>query len=318
MIQAHWRMLITSLPGRSGTPRMRVWRALKARGAGILRDGVHLLPATAASEQLMQAQAVQVAEAGGSAHVIDFMSNGDAQTESFMGLFERAGDYQQWREEAAALVARLAALDEAEARRQEARLRRDLEAIVAIDYFPGPARAASTNTLADVEAALNARYSPGEPSATDDAIRRRAPAAFQGRRWATRKNIWVDRIACAWLIRRFIDPQAQFLWLAQATDCPPDAVGFDFDGATFSHTGDRVSFEVLLQSFDLHLDPALAKLGALVHYLDIGGVSQPEAAGFVAMLAGAKQDHGGDDELLQVAGQLLDHLYTAYTKESDV
>jgi hypothetical protein len=94
-------------------------------------------------------------------------------------------------------------------------------------------------------------------------------------------------------------------------------VGCDFDGATFSHTGNRVSFEVLLHSFDLHQDPALAKLGALVHYLDIGGAPVPEASGFLAILAGAKQAHAEDDSLLHAAGQLLDHLYAAYTTENN-
>jgi hypothetical protein len=245
------------------------------------------------------------------------MSNGDAQTEALRDLFERAGDYQQWQQAAASLAARLQTLDEAEGRREVARLRRDLEAILAIDYFPGAPREACRTALAALEAALNAHFSPDEPSAAKGVIARRAIADFQGRRWATRQNLWVDRIACAWLIRRFIDPRAQFLWLAQIADCPADAVGFDFDGATFSHTGDRVSFEVLLQSFDLHRDPALAKLGALVHYLDIGGVPVAEAAGFLAMLAGAKQAHSEDDDLLRAAAQLLNHLYTAYTGESD-
>lgn len=317
MPQMQWYMLITSLPGRSGTPRMRVWRALKARGAGILRDGVHLLPASAESKILLEDQAAHVTEAGGSAYVIAFMSHSDAQTAALKDLFERAGDYQQWQQGAAALAARLQSLDETEGRREEARLRRELEAIMAIDYFPGAPREASRTALAGLEAALNAQFSPDEPSAAEGVIAARDMADFQGRRWATRQSPWVDRIACAWLIRRFIDPRAQFLWLAQIADCPADAVGFDFDGATFSHTGDRVSFEVLLRSFDLHRDPALGKLGALVHYLDIGGVPVAEAAGFLAMLAGAKQAHPEDDDLLRVAAQLLDHLYTAYTRESD-
>jgi hypothetical protein len=317
MSNNQWLMLITSLPGRSGTPRMRVWRALKAQGAGILRDGVHLLPATAESEQLMWQQASQVGEAGGSAYVVAFTSNDDTQSSEFRALFERSGDYQQWIEEAATLIGRLAALEESEGRRQAARLRRELEAIMAIDYFPGSAQEHGAATLVDLESAVNARFSPDEPSAAAGAIPSRSAADFQGRRWATRKSIWVDRIACAWLIRRFIDQQAEFLWLAHIADCPDDAVGFDFDGATFSHTSNHVSFEVLLRSFGLHQDSALARLGALVHYLDVGGAPVAEAAGFVAMLAGAKQENAGDDDLLKAAGQLLDHLYTAYTRESD-
>ncbi len=309
----HWLLLITSLPGPSGTPRMRLWRALKARGAAILRDGVHLLPASPQSEILMRDQAAQLREAGGNAYVVDFASSGQAESEHFETLFERCDDYDRWTGETLALMNALVGLEEPGGRRQQARLRRELESIVGTDYFPGAARERAAATLDALESAVNARFSPGEPSAAEGAIPTRRQADFQARRWATRKNIWVDRIACAWLIRAFIDPQAEFVWLARAADCPGDAVGFDFDGATFSHVGKLVSFEVLLQSFGHDQDPALAKIGALVRYLDIGGVPVPEAAGFVAMLAGAKHAHGEDDALLDAAGKLLDHLYAAYT-----
>ena len=119
-------------------------------------------------------------------------------------------------------------------------------------------------------------------------------------------------MASAWLIERFIDPAASFLWLAHPRDCPADAVGFDFDGATFSHVEHLVTFEVLVRSFDLTGDLALNKVGALVHYLDVGGMPVAEAAGFVAMLAGAKHQAADDDALLDRAGALLDHLYAGY------
>jgi hypothetical protein len=97
----------------------------------------------------------------------------------------------------------------------------------------------------------------------------------------------VDRVASAWLIRRFIDPDARFLCLKEPQDCPPEAVGFDFDGAEFTHLGARITFEVLMASFDLDEDRALRRIGALVHYLDVGGIPVPEATGFAAILAGA-------------------------------
>lgn len=317
MSQDQWLMLVTSLPGRSATPRMRIWRALKARGAGILRDGVYLLPATEESGALLQQQAGHVRDAGGNAHVIAFSSHDDGQCEHFRSLFERSDDYARWAEQVTTLVERLADLDEPECRRAESRLRRELEAIMASDYFPGADKERATATLHDLESAINARYSPDEPTAAEGRIARCAPRDYRGRRWATRRHIWVDRVASAWLIRRFIDTQARFLWLARPADCPDDAVGFDFDGATFSHVGDRVTFEVLVHSFGLYEDAALMRLGALVHYLDIGGLPVAEAAGFVAMLAGARQACDDDDALLDAAGGLLDHLYAAYTKEND-
>lgn len=315
MFHQPWHMLITSLPGQSGTPRMRLWRALKARGAGILRDGVYLLPARAELQGLLNEQAGHVREAGGSAYVVDFVSNNDGESDHFKSLFDRSGDYHRWTDQVADLIERLATLDEPECRRRQARLRRELEAITGNDYFPGAERDRAANALDDLESAVNARFSPDEPTAMEGSVPVRARSDFQDRRWATRRNMWVDRVACAWLIRRFIDTRARFLWLAHPDECPDDAVGFDFDGAMFSHVGNRVSFEVILHSFGLHGDPALTRLAALVHYLDVGGVPVVEAAGFVAMLAGAKQAHADDDTLLEAAGGLFDLLYAAYTTE---
>lgn len=88
----------------------------------------------------------------------------------------------------------------------------------------------------------------------------------------------MDRLASAWLIGRFIDPSARFLWLASPDDCPDEALGFDFDGATFTHVEEKVTFETLLASFDLD-SPALLRLGKLVHYLDVGDISRRKPPG---------------------------------------
>jgi hypothetical protein len=143
----------------------------------------------------------------------------------------------------------------------------------------------------------------------------RSVAEFVGRVWATRQRPWVDRLACAWLIRRFIDPTARILWLAHVTDCPPDAVGFDFDGAAFSHTAGSVSFEVMVTSFGLSPNPtsALARLGLLVHGLDAGGVQPPEAAGVAAVLAGLSRALPDDDALLASASTVFDGLLSSFT-----
>jgi hypothetical protein len=118
----------------------------------------------------------------------------------------------------------------------------------------------------------------------------------------------VDRVASAWLVRRFVDSEAQFLWLASPDDCPSDAVGFDFDGATFSHINDRVTFEVLAASFGIDDEPGMAGLAGMVHSLDVGGATVPEAAGFEAVMTGATQRGLSDDELLNEMSQMLDSL----------
>ena len=209
--------------------------------------------------------------------------------------------------------ATLAETTEAQARRLLQQVRREYEALVAIDYFPGPAQAQSAQALAEAEAAVTRHFSPDEPQPLHTGIRHLERTAYRGKRWATRQRVWVDRVASAWLIRRFIDPDARFLWLRTPQDCPADAIGFDFDGAAFTHTDHRVTFEVLVASFDLATDPALSRLGMLVHALDVGGVPVPEAAGFEAILTGVRASCADDDQILARhdarAGRLLCGLW---------
>jgi hypothetical protein len=197
------------------------------------------------------------------------------------------------------------------------RLRRDYEAVRAIDFFPGDAAVRAEAGWTDFVGAVDTVLSPDEPHAADGSIRRLDRRDYQGRTWATRRHLWVDRVASAWLIRRFIDPKARFLWLEKPSDCPKKALGFDFDGAAFTHVGERVTFEVLVISFGLDEDPGLARLGELVHALDVGGAVVPEAGGFEALMTGARQRSADDDTLLTEMSGTMDSLYAYYagTKE---
>ena len=312
-----WLTLIVSLPGPNTAARVRIWRALKASGAGALRDGVYLLPGTAQSETVFRELAEEIEAAGGTAYIAEYHPLEDPPGADLERLFDRTAAYSELLRRLDEFKRQLSAGSEAAARRALAALRRELVAVVATDFFPGPSRSQVEQALADAEAALNAHFSPDEPHAAAAALRRCAQADYQGKTWTTRARIWVDRVASAWLIRRFIDPQARFTWFESLTRAPGEVVGFDFDGAEFTHVGTRVTFEVLVFSFGLENDPALARLGTLVHYLDVGGVPVPEAAGFAAIMAGARAEGVGDDELLTEIGRTLDHLYAAYLKGGD-
>jgi hypothetical protein len=299
-----WLTLVTTLPSANTAARMRLWRAVKALGAATLRDGVYLLPARQETGEALRALAEDVRAAGGSAEVLHIAADA-AQDEAFRQLFERGTEY-------AALIA---ATHEAADEKSLRRLARELAQLAAIDYFPGPAQEQARQALAD----LAARLAPGEPRTAPGEIHRLGAADFSGRTWATRRNLWVDRMASAWLIRRFIDRKAKFLWLETPADCPPDALGFDFDGATFTHvagTPERVTFEVLAASFGLETDPALARIATIVHCLDVGGVPVAEAAGIEAVLAGLRADAPNDDKLLVEAGRIFDGLYKNYQQEN--
>lgn len=307
-----WLMLVNSVSGENKTARMRIWRGLKASGAAALRDGVYLLPKSEGARAVLSEQAREVIAAGGTAHIMTTAAEDQAQQLAFVRLFDRSTDYSALLEKLTAFRRRVAKLEEAEARRQLAVLRRDIATIGAIDFFPNGSRGQVEGTLADAEAALNARFSPDEPHAARGHIPKRDKARYQSRTWATREKLWIDRVASAWLIRRFIDPKAKFRWLKNPKDCPKTALGFDFDGAEFTHTGARVTFEVLAASFALDNDPAIARLGALVHYLDVGGLAVAEAAGFAAIMAGARAQGSSDDELLRSMSAVLDALYASY------
>ncbi|MDH5545008.1 MAG: chromate resistance protein [Gammaproteobacteria bacterium] len=101
--------------------------------------------------------------------------------------------------------------------------------------------------------------------------------------------MWIDRVACAWLIQRFIDKQATFIWLDKPEECPQDALGFDFNGAQFTHAGDKVSFEVLMFNFHLENIPGLKQIADIIHFLDFGGIPVPQAKGLETILLGARE-----------------------------
>lgn len=302
-----WLTLVTTLPARNTAARMRLWRALKALGCATLRDGVYLLPALAEARAALDGLAAEVRGAGGSAEVLAIAAT-TGQDAAFRRLFDRSPDYGRL------LAGVRDALASGDPRTAHA-LRREFAAVAATDYFPGPARAQLEAALAELAAIAS-----GEPRPGDGALRRLAradQANYRGRTWATRKHLWVDRMASAWLIRRFIDRKAKFLWLDNPKKCPKGALGFDFDGAAFTHVGQRVSFEVLAASFGLDADPALARIGAIVHFLDVGGAPVAEAAGIEAVLAGLRAAAGDDDDrLLAETSRVFDGLYTNYQQEN--
>jgi hypothetical protein len=287
---------------------MRFWRALKAKGCAVLRDGVYLLPATDAAERDLLELGASIGEAGGTAHLIRAPSREGDQDAEFRSLFDRGEHYSAFVQSLTDARKTLSELSPTEITRLLRRTGKDFEAIFSIDFFPNEGSVRAEAAWTDFVALANAVLSPGEPHSAAGAIVRLRREEYQNRTWATRQGLWVDRVASAWLIRRFVDLQARFLWLASPGACPSDALGFDFDGAAFSHVGERVTFEVLVASFSLEEEPGMLKLGSMVHALDIGGVVVPEAAGFEAVMTGAKARALSDDSMLAEMSHVLDSL----------
>ncbi|SCK57361.1 hypothetical protein VAR608DRAFT_6045 [Variovorax sp. HW608] len=311
-----WLLLIVSLPTSSATARMRVWRGLKGLGCAALRDGAHLLPARPEHEKALQELGDECLREGGSAWLMSVQPRSDEDAMAYRQLFDRSDDYAQLRKSWKESNRGLASMGPSELARLQRKLQREFDATRAIDFFPGDASAEAEAAWTDFDKRIETLLSPDEPHETEGRIPRLEIGDYQGRVWATRRRLWVDRVASAWLIRRFIDRDARFQWLARPSDCPKRALGFDFDGATFTHVGDRVTFETLLASFGLELDPALARLGVMVHALDVGGDPVPEAKGFEAVMAGARERLADDDALLAEMGTVLDSIYAHFQREA--
>lgn len=308
-----WLIFIVSLPTRNSAGRMRVWRALKALGCSVLRDGVYLLPYRPEFRQILQLQAEDVIDGGGNAHILALDSENEEQQKIFENLFDRSADYTKLVENIRQTIyLNLPAEEMAKLPKQLYRLRKEYEAIALQDFFPGAAQEQVAVALEDLEYALNEQLAPDEPHAVQYPIKRLQHNDYHNRTWATRQRPRIDRLASAWLIGRFIDAEARFIWLTTPDACPAEALGFDFDGAVFTHVGAKVTFEVLLVSFGLTTDAALNRIGGLVHYLDIGGLPVLEAVGLETIINGMRQRWADDDELLNETKKIFDAFYLAF------
>ncbi|EOG6864791.1 chromate resistance protein ChrB domain-containing protein [Pseudomonas aeruginosa] len=307
----NWLALILGLPTANATERMRAWRALKASGAAVLRDGAYLLPDTGFCREVLASIERDILAINGTAYTLPVV---DPDGERFVELFDRSEDYAGLRAELDECRAQLNAENALASTKQIRKLRKAYDQLIRIDYFPGKPKQQLDSALQELETAVSRALSADEPHSRDQPITALNLVDYQGRVWATRKRPWVDRLACAWLIRRFIDPNAQILWLDTPQDCPVDVLGFDFDDATFSHVCNRVTFETLQASFELQ-EPGLNRIAALVHYLDIGGIQPLEAAGIERVLAGLRETITHDDHLLAAASAIFDGLLAGFVKE---
>ncbi len=306
-----WLVLTATLPTHPSALRVRVWRALKATAAGTLRDGVHVLPATAPSAQALRDLAAVISEAGADAHLLELRARDAAQEQVFRALFDRTELYAELLQAVKDVKKGLRKAAAADLHKKLRGLEQQLRQVQATDFFPGQQSARAAEAVAALRREIELHLSPDEPAPANALVSSLAIKDYQGRTWATRQRPWVDRLATAWLVRRFIDKSPTFLWLRDAKKCPKSALGYDFDGATFTHVGEMVTFEVVARCFGLDKDPALARLGQLIRYIDVGGIPLDEAPGVEMLVRGMQAQHSDDDQLLKAAFTLFDTLYAA-------
>ena len=186
--------------------------------------------------------------------------------------------------------------------------RREFESISALDFFPTPARARAEKAIADADQAIKKLLFSDGNSGTDESLHQRT--------WVTRKPLSADRLASAWLIRRFVDPEGKLAWLEKTEPTPEGAIDFGFEGARFASSESRVTYEEMLAGLKLAGNTALAKIGSIVHFLEVRGTPVAEAAGVQTLLQGAMRRSRSDDELLSEAEKTFDLLYEAYFEPS--
>ena len=306
-----WLILTATLPTTPSGLRVRVWRALKATGAGTLREGVYVLPESAATAGQLWDLERTISDAGADAHLLVVQARDEGQERTFKALFDRSESYAELLQSIKDARVHIKKSTEAKLHKQLRDLEQQMQATRTTDFFPGKEAEKAVAAMAALRREVELHFSPDEPAQSEAHIPPRDIREYQGRVWATRRRPWVDRLATAWLVQRFIDKKPTFTWLADPRKCPKSALGYDFDGATFTHVGDKVTFEVVAQSFALLDDRALQRLAALVHCIDVGGIPVDEAPGFEMLVRGLQAQHVDDGALLAAAIPLFDAMYAA-------
>ena len=307
---ARWLAFVTNLPTEDPAARMRVLRTLESLGCAVLRDGVFLLPDTPAARQGLVSLTEHVARLNGSAHLLAVNSVDEAQTRQFLALFDRTHKYDDLIKTVESLKSAIGHSDSVSIMRVLNKQKRDLKIISTLDFFPSEAKERAARVLAEAEQAVHALMFP--QAQKKSSVLDTTGKIYFRRLWATRTPLWADQLASAWLIRRFIDPEAKLLWLDKTQECPENAIGYGYAGATFFSSRDRVTFEELLNGFKLDKNPALARIGTLIHALNSGAADVAEAAGVQTLLQGALRRKESEDQLLAETEMTFDLLYEAY------
>jgi hypothetical protein len=305
-----WLAYVTTLSTEDPAARMRILRTLESLGCAVMREGVFLLPDTPAARQGLSSLTEHIARINGSAWLLSVNSLDEVQTQQFLGFFDRTHKYNDLMKAVESLKNAFGIADSVQIMRLLNKHKRDYETISTLDFFPSEARDRAARTLAEAEQAVHTLMFP-EARKKTGTIDTTGKQYFR-RTWATRKPLWADQLASAWLIRRFVDAEATLLWLDKNQECPANAVGFAFPDATFSNSRDKVTFEEILASFKLDKNTALVRIGALIHALDAGNTKVAEAAGVQTLLQGAVRRTESDEQLLAETEMTFDLLYEAY------
>jgi hypothetical protein len=316
-VEQRWLLLIHQLPSKPSYFRVKIWRRLQGLGAVGVKSAVYALPASAETQEDFEWLLKEIVDGGGEAMVcearlIDGLS--DAQARAMFDA-ARDADYEEIAAEARALLAGNSTADAtAEGRAQTARLRKRLAAVASIDFFGATGRLTAEALVAQIEGRVREESHMAKKHTAS-----LVASEFKGRTWVTRQGVYVDRIACCWLIRRFIDAEAIFRFVPGKGYVPnPGELRFDMFEGEITHEGDRCSFEVLLARAGIK-DAALQAIAEIVHDIDLkdSKFGREETAGVASLLSGLAGANSSDDKRIAQGEPIFDNLYQYFRSKRE-
>jgi hypothetical protein len=315
MPEERWYVLIHQLPPRPLYLRAKVRNRLSKVGAVALKNSVYVLPCTDDCLEDLQWIVEEAVAGGGEAFISEARFVTGISNAALVKLFhrERQTDYAALTGEIREALASLKRRSGVNPPEQElsgslARFKKRLDEIKAIDFFPVPGRRECEAALRNLEDRL-------QPKTRGSAKDARTHSDLLGRTWVTRCGIKIDRIASAWLVRRFIDPNARFRFVdPKGAHAAPGEIRFDMVPGDFTHEGDRCTFETLVARAGI-ADPAVSQIAELVHDIDLkdGKFGRSDAPGIQRLLLGLALSHPKDEDRLTRGFALFDDLYRSFS-----
>jgi hypothetical protein len=319
---ASWLLLIHQLPAKPAYFRVKIWRRLQGLGAVLLKNSVYVLPASERTQEDFEWLLKEIGEGGGEgiiceAKLIDGLSDDDVQQ---LFTAARQADYEAAAKAARALADSLGGkLDHAaraDAKLRLTRLKAEIARVFEIDFFDANGREAVAGLVEAIEALLDEDSDMTREGETVGIEHPCLPLPKQ-HVWVTRLGVFVDRIASAWLIRRFIDAKARFKFVPAKGYVPTAGeVRFDMFEAEFTHEGDHCTFEVLLARSGLS-DRALAAIAQIVHDIDMkdSKFEREETRGIASLIEGISASTKDDEQRLERGAAVFDDLYAYFGKK---
>ncbi len=315
-----WLLFVHQLPSTPSNLRVRTWRRLQQLGAVAVKQAVYALPDTPATREDFEWLRTEVQDSGGEAAVFA-ADHIDAWSDAaLIGEFRRSREeaYRSLAQDLEAALGRAKRLSSRRRRGSEAATRalevfhQRFAAIERIDFFGAKGRDRVATLLKRIEPRTSSTRQAPSPA---DSPRLRADRTYRGRLWVTRPRPGVDRMASAWLIKRYIDPRARFGFVKARAPVPERSIPFDMFGVEFAHRGDQCTFETLCRLFSIR-EPSIDRLAAVVHDLDLKDArfNPSEAPTIGALVDGLRLAHSDDESLLKGGMELFDALYRSFSR----